>query len=97
MPKAVIVIVSNPVGKKDAGIVAEGFYTRDGDLLTMTDRDGNPIRDDNTGERVTVRLQPGQDEKAEAKRATLRLHRAGRDEVSAAFNRRIEYGRSGLA
>jgi hypothetical protein len=98
MPKAVIVIVANPISKDDRGIVAEGFYTRDGDTLTMTDRDGVPLRDDNNGERITVRLLPNDNEKSVAKRTTLRLYRAERgDETSSAFNRRIDYGRSGIA
>jgi hypothetical protein len=96
--KAVVAVVSNPIGKGDAGIVTEGFYTLDGDTLTMTDRDGIPLRDDNNGERITVRLLPTDNEKTVAKRTTLRLHRAERgDETSSAFNRRIDYGRSGLA
>jgi hypothetical protein len=96
--KAVIAIVSNPVGKNDGGEICEGFYTRDGDTLTMTDRDGIPLRDDNTGERITVRLLPSDNEKTVARRATLRRYRAERgDETSSAFNRRISYGHSGLA
>jgi hypothetical protein len=54
--RAVVAVVSNPIGKGDTGEVVEGFYTRDGDTLTMTDREGNPLRDDNNGERITVRL-----------------------------------------
>jgi hypothetical protein len=98
MPKAVIVIVANPTGKDDRGIVAEGFYTRDGDTLTMTDRDGVPLRDDNNGERITHRLGAGENHVTIAKRTTLRLHRAERgDETSSAFNRRIDYPSRGLA
>jgi hypothetical protein len=88
MPKAVIVIVSNPVGKDDTGIVAEGFYTRDGDQITMTDKDGLPLRSEDTGARFTVRLEPGQDEKAEAKRLTLRLHRAANADAMSDFHSR---------
>jgi hypothetical protein len=63
----------------------EGFYTRDGDTLTMTDRDGVPLRDDNNGERITVRLLPTDNEKTVAKRTTLRLHRAERGDDVANF------------
>lgn len=96
--KSVVAVVSNPIGKEDTGICAEGFYTRDGDTLTMTDRDGRPLRDDNNGERITVRLLPNDNEKSVAKRTTLRLYRAERgDETSSAFTRRIDYPSRGWA
>jgi hypothetical protein len=94
--KAVISVVSNPVGKNDGGEICEGWYTRDGDVITMTDRDGVPLRDDNTGERVTVRLLPSDNEKTIARRTTLRRYRAERgDETSSAFNRPIRYPTAG--
>ncbi len=89
--KGVIAVVSNPTDKRDGEIVTEGFYTRDGDVITMTDRDGVPRRDDNTGERVTVRLLPTDNEKTVAKRMTIRLYRAERGDEMAGFNRRIDY------
>jgi hypothetical protein len=96
--QAVVAVVSNPIGKNNHGEICEGFYTRDGDTLTMTDRDGNPRRDENTGERITVRLLPTDNEKTVARRTTLRLYRAERgDETSSAFNRRIEYPSRGWA
>jgi hypothetical protein len=97
MPKAVVAIVSNPVGKDDRGIVAEGFYTLDGDLLTMTDRDGVPLRDENNGAQITHRLLPGESEKVVAKRLTLRRHREENRDEMAGFHRWVRYGHSGLA
>jgi len=92
MPKGVIVIVSNPVSKKDAGVVAEGWYVRDGDTLTMTDRDGLVLRDEDTGARYTHRLEPGQDADAVAKRLTLRRYRAmNADEMSNFHSRPLRY------
>jgi hypothetical protein len=95
--KAVVAVVSNPIGKGDSGQVVEGFYTRDGDTLTMTDRDGVPLRDDNNGERITVRLLPTDNEKTVAKRTTLRLHRAERGDDVANFSRVIRYPSRGWA
>jgi hypothetical protein len=92
--KAVIATVANPTSKRDGGIVAEGWYKRDGDVLTMTDRDGIPLRDDNTGERVTVRLSPGEDEKMVARKLTMKRYRAARGDDLGDFNRRIDYGPS---
>jgi hypothetical protein len=95
--KAVLAVVSNPVSKGDGGIVTEGFYTRDGDTITMTSREGVPLRDDNTGERVTVRLLPTDDEKTVAKRTTMRLYRAERGDDVANFSRVIRYPSRGWA
>jgi hypothetical protein len=53
----------------------------------MTDREGNPLRDEMTGARITARLSPGDNEKAEAKRMTLRLHRAADRDGMAGFHR----------
>jgi hypothetical protein len=97
MPKAVIVIVANPHGADKVGEVAEGFYLRDGDTITMTDRHGTPLRDEDTGGRITHRLAPDENEKTVAKRLTLRLYRAENREDVAGFGRRIDYGRNGYA
>jgi hypothetical protein len=95
MPKAVIVIVANPCGRNDTGQCAEGFYTLDGDLLTMTDRDGVPLRDENSGARITQRLAQGESDKAVAKRLTLKIHRAANGDEMAGFNRPIRYPKAG--
>ena len=95
--KGVVVIVSNPTSKNDGGEVAEGWYTLDGDLLTMTDRDGVPLRDDNSGARITHRLANGESDKAVAKRLTLRRYREENRDGMSAFHRRIEYPSRGWA
>jgi hypothetical protein len=67
------------------------------DLLTMTDSDGAPLRDANTGERIAHRLVSGENEKAVAKRLTLRIFQEARADVMAAFHRPISYLKLGLA
>lgn len=88
--KSVVITTAKPSGPGDLGQVAEGFYFVENGVLTMTDRDGRPLRDENTGRQHTVRLLPGDDEKWEAKRKTLQLNRANRDEM-AGFHRPIRY------
>jgi hypothetical protein len=43
--KSVIVITANPSGgRDDLGSCEEGFYTLDGDVLTMVTATGQPLR-----------------------------------------------------
>jgi hypothetical protein len=70
--KPVIAIVANPSRPGDLGQCAEGHYVVANGILTMTDADGKPLRDDNTGRRVELKLLPGDDERAMAKRLTLK-------------------------
>jgi hypothetical protein len=95
--KRCVAVVSNPVGENDRGEVTESNYFVEGGWLTLCTEDGAPLRDDNTGGRFTVRLEPGDHEQTTAKRLTLRRYRAANREDVAGFNRRISYGRSGLA
>lgn len=96
--RGVVVIVSNPVSKGSAGECAEGWYVRDGDLITMTDREGNPLRSEDTGARFTHRLTLGENEKAMAKRLTLNRYRAERgDEMASFHSRPLRYPDRGWA
>jgi hypothetical protein len=96
--KAVIAVVSNPAGKGDGGIVTEGWYTRDGDTITLTDIHGDPLRNEDTGARYTQRLEPGENEKVIAARLVLRRYRAQRGDAMASFHsRRLEYPSRGWA
>ena len=63
----------------------------------MTDREGNPLRDEMTGARIATRLSPGDNEKVEAKRMTLRLHCASDRDGMAGFHKRINYPSRGWA
>jgi hypothetical protein len=63
----------------------------------MCDRDGVPLRDENNGERIAMRLLPAESEKAVAKRMTLRLHRAANRDEMAGFGRRLRYPQRGWA
>jgi hypothetical protein len=95
--KAVIAVVVNPTGKDDPGQCAEGWYFVENGTLTLTDRDGIPLRDENNGQRITVRLLPGESEKTVAKRMTLRQHRAANRDEMAGFHRSIRYPSRGWA
>jgi hypothetical protein len=64
---------------------------------TMTGSHGASLRDANTGQRIEMRLLPGESEKAAAKRFTLRFRRATHVDEMAGFHRPIRYGKSGLA
>lgn len=95
--KAVIVTIAKPSGAGDPGQCAEGFYFVENETLTMCDRDGVPLRDENTGRQIAMRLPPGEDEKGAAKKLTLKIHRdANRDEM-AGFHRTIRYPSRGWA
>jgi hypothetical protein len=63
----------------------------------MTDRDGVPLRDENNGQRIAMRLLPGENEKAAAKRLTLKVHRAANRDEMGSFHRRIDYPSRGWA
>jgi len=91
----VLAITANPTGNGDRGSCEEGFYFVDGDVLTMCDSTGHPLRDSNTGERVTHKLAPGENPVAVAKRITLRLWRAAtaRSDDLGDFNRPLHYPR----
>jgi hypothetical protein len=93
--KSVIVVTAKPTGPGDPGQCEEGFYTVTGQLLTMTDREGRPLRDDNTGRRHEMKLLPGDIPQQEAKRMTLRIQQANRNEM-AGFGRTIRYRDLGL-
>jgi hypothetical protein len=43
----------------DTGEVAQEFYKGTDGTVTMTDEHGEALRDDNSGQRITVRLGPG--------------------------------------
>jgi hypothetical protein len=95
--KRCIAVVSNPTGPGDTGEATEACYFIEGEWLTLCDENGLPLRSEDTGGRFTVRFEPGDREQAIAKRLALRRYRAENQEDIAGFNRRIVYGRSGLA
>jgi hypothetical protein len=85
------------MGKGDPGVATEACYFIENSWLTLCDERGNALRSEDTGARYTVRLEPGDNELRMAKRLALRHHEADSREEVAGFNRRIVYGRSGLA
>ena len=91
--KQCVAALGRPTGKGDPGTATQASYYVENWWLTLCDEHGNALRNEDTGARYTVRLEPGDDEKRMAKRLALRLHEAqSRDDV-AGFNRRIVYGR----
>jgi hypothetical protein len=94
--KRCVAVVANPLDSDDRGEVTESSYFVEGEWLTLCTDDGAPLRDDNGG-RFTVRLEPGDNEQRMAKRLALQRYRSEHRDELAGFNRRINYGRSGLA
>jgi hypothetical protein len=74
--KQVTAIVSNPLGldPNDHGRMTIGFYFVEDGLLTMTDGNGKPMRGAG-GEKITHKLQAGDEADVIAKRLTMRIYR----------------------
>jgi hypothetical protein len=94
--RQVTVITSNPTGNDQVGSCEVGFYTIEAGILTMTDIHGVPLRDSNTGEKITHRLMANETPRVIAKRLTLKRHRAANGDGMAGFGRRIHYPNSGF-
>jgi hypothetical protein len=82
-------ITSNPAGRDDSGSCEHGYYTVEGDLLSMVTSTGEPLRG-GFGERVAARPNGGS-EKSVAMRLTLEHWRSARRDEMAGFNRPIRY------
>jgi hypothetical protein len=66
--KSVAVSVSSPSPADPAGRAIVGFYVIEGDVLTMTDGDGKPVRRRHSGELYKHKLVEGDDPVVIAKR-----------------------------
>jgi hypothetical protein len=95
--RQITVITRNPSGSDDRGSCEDGWYTVDDGVLTMTDKDGAPLRNPNTGQKITHHLANGESDKAVAKRLRLKIYRDERPDEMAGFNRRIDYPKWGCA
>lgn len=97
MPERVIIEVEAPSSWRETGIVAEGFYVVEGNTLTMTYADGQPVRID--GELVQHTLAEGESAKKAAGRLTRTVRRAlsGRAMKQEVFGRSINYPKMGYA
>jgi hypothetical protein len=69
----------------DPGRCCEGYYTAENSVVTMTDPEGLPIRDVE-GEKITHKLASGERTDVIARRLTLKIYHARRDDM-ADFNR----------
>jgi hypothetical protein len=93
--KHCVVITANPTSSNDTGSAEEGWFTVSDGLVTMTDKDGDPIRNAN-GDRMTHKLLPGENPVVIAGRMRLKMWRDERGDGVEGFNRRIDYGSSGV-
>ena len=96
--KQVTAIVSNPspFDPTHTGRVTVGYYVLDGDLLTMTDGEGTPVRG-RSGEKITHKLQAGEIPQLIAERLTMKIYRMVRGDGMAGFNRPLSYPRADVA
>jgi hypothetical protein len=89
----------NPDNPGDQGQVTTGYYTLADGILTMTDSNGVAVRDLNSGEKTTHKIEAGEDPRAIASRLTLKVYRMLRGETAetTAFNRPLSYPKAGMA
>jgi hypothetical protein len=97
---SIYAIVRNPSpgDPNDQGQVTTGFYTLADGILTMTNSEGAAVRD-NRGEKITHKIEAGEDPRMVASRLTLKIYgmmRSGSGQVTG-FNRPLGYPGSGLA
>lgn len=91
--RCVTVQLQAPSGSDHLGAVTEGFFRVDGNMLTMTKPDGEPVDE----KRFRHTLRPGDVAEAIARVFTkeIRLERLGMDETQASFARRLDYPQGG--
>jgi hypothetical protein len=73
--------------------ICEGFYTLEGDILTMVHPDGKPVEDG----AFKHLMKPGDNEEAIAKMLTKKVRAHLRGEIVEGFSRNIEYPAQGQA
>jgi hypothetical protein len=96
--KSVAVSVASPTGPDDPGRAVLGYYVVLGDVLTMTDGDGVPVRRRYGGELYKHTLQADEDAHVIASRLTLSIWRSNTGgEMRGGFNRKIIYNDSWMA
>jgi hypothetical protein len=82
----------------DPGVVVEGAYTVADGVVTLTDREGRPVRDGD-GKLYTRKIENGDTAKAVAARMTKQFRTAlsGGDQRVSGFSGPIRYPRFGVA
>jgi hypothetical protein len=91
-----VIVQIRPRAGDDPGQVTNGYYTLDGQVLTMTDGDGRPVRRRN-GEQYIHRLQEGEGAAAVARRLTREVRLMARGETGVAgFHRKLRYDIGGI-
>jgi hypothetical protein len=90
--------VRRPRGPSDPGAAVEGCYVVVDDVVTLTDRQGSPVRDGN-GKAYTKKIENGDSAKTVAARLTkdFRLALRGRDGRVNGFDKPIVYPKFGVA
>lgn len=76
--------------------MTDGYYTLDGDVLTMTDRRGSPVRNISSGEKYVHTLKPGQDPYQVASLLTLKIRHMLHGDTVSGFNRPLNYPSSSV-
>lgn len=96
--KSVAVSVANPTHPDDPGRATIGYYVIEGDVLTMTDGNGVPVRRRYGGEVYRQKLESGDNPVVIAKRLTLSIWRSNTGgDASGGFNRPLSYPPLGAA
>jgi hypothetical protein len=96
--KSVAVSVSSPSPADPAGRAFVGYYVLDGDVLTMTDGEGKPMRRCYSGEVYKQKLAEGDDPVLIAKHLTMSIWRSNTGgDASGGFNRPLVYPNIGVA
>lgn len=76
--------------------ITEGFYTLNGDTLTMVHADGNAVRMADASA-VTHIIKPSDNVEAIAKMLTKKIRTHFRGELVEGFSRNLEYPSQGVA
>jgi len=88
--KSVAVSVGSRTGPDDPGRATVGYYVLDGDVLTMTDGNGVPVRRRYGGDLYRHTLQEGEDASVIGSRLTLCIWRTNTGgDMRGGFNRRL--------
>ena len=97
--KRVTVQIRRPQSDDDVGQVSHGYYVIENDVLTMTDPDGVPVRDEVTGETYVHKIKDGDNSQAIAGQLALQIRGMLRGENAPGavkgFNRQLDYLNTG--